>query len=75
MLFDGPVGAGDGDGLDETAGEGVEACLLGVLPRVEVSTAGRLGGAAPQSGRLCRSLPKEPRPPPLPTYAPRTGGT
>lgn len=57
-----PVGIieGDGDAAEDTAGEGVGAARAGVVTLV--STAGRLG-AAPQSGRLPRSLPNEPLPP------------
>jgi hypothetical protein len=73
-MLAGPVGAEDGEGPDESAGDGVEVGLLGVLPLVEVSTTGRFEGAATQSGRLCRSLPNDPRPP-RPMYVPRDGGT
>lgn len=74
MLTAGPVGIEDedGDGADDTAGDGVGAARAGVITLVSIT--GRLGGAAPQSGRLCRSLPKEPLPP-RPAYEPRLGGT
>lgn len=74
MLFDGPVGAGEGKGPDESDGDGDDTGLLAeVLPFLVLSTAGRFGGAAPQSGLVCRSVPKDPRPP-LPMNPPRGGG-
>lgn len=61
----------DGDGV----GVGRE---IGGLARMVTLGAGRLGGAAPHdevSGRLTRSLPKEPLPPLIPKPEPRPDGT
>lgn len=85
MAFDGPTVADDADGPGVISGDVLAAGrLIGVLPReisapgpLEVSTGGRLDGAAPQvegSGRLCRSLLKDVLPP-RPEYEPRTGVT
>jgi hypothetical protein len=85
IALDGPAGADDVDGPGVINGDVLAAGrLMGVLPLevstpgpLEVSTGGRLDGAAPQvegSGRLCRSLLKEPLPP-RPEYEPRTGVT
>jgi len=50
---DGTEGAGEADGPVGTEGDGVGTVrLAGVVPLADVSTAGRLGGAAPHSGRF-----------------------
>jgi hypothetical protein len=66
MPPDGPVGteAAGPEGIDGDGG--CIGRLTGILPLIEASAAGRVGGAAPHneaSGRLTRSLPNVPLPP------------